>query len=140
MRYLYILLGLILFSIGTVAIWIPGLPTTGFYFFAAFCWARSSPRLHAWLIRNNYYQRYVEEGVYQRKLSQKQRIAIYAMSAGFMAIPFFTVGKLWLQLTLIGCSAAQIISMEAFYRGYWFKSWFKGHQATSQLEESVDSE
>ncbi|SUP61013.1 Inner membrane protein ybaN [Weissella viridescens] len=82
MRYLYILLGLILFSIGTVAIWIPGLPTTGFYFFAAFCWARSSPRLHAWLIRNKYYQRYVEEGVYQRKLSQKQRIAIYAMSAG----------------------------------------------------------
>lgn len=135
MRYLYMLLGLILFSIGTVAIWIPGLPTTGFYFFAALCFAKSSPRLHAWLLANKYYQRYVEEGVYQRKLSQKQRIGIYIMTAAFMAIPFFTVPKLWLRLTLIACSAAQIISMEGFYRGYLFNNWFRDHKPVAQVEE-----
>lgn len=125
MRYVYILLGLVAFGLGTVAIWIPGIPTTGFYVLAAFLFAKSSNRLHTWLLANPYYQKYVDEGVYQRKLSQKQRIVIYLVSATCMAIPFFLVPKLWLRLVLIACSLTQIISMEGFYRGWWMTNWFR---------------
>ncbi|AIG65031.1 YbaN family protein [Weissella tructae] len=127
MRYLYILFGCIAFGIGTAAIWIPGIPTTGFYVLAAFCWTRSSPRLLAWLKANKYYQEYVVQGVYHRELSQNKRIMIYIFSAAFMAIPFFLVPKLWLRVVLIGCSLSQIISMEGFYRGWFMNNWFRNH-------------
>ncbi len=41
-----------------------------------------------------------------------------------MSIPFFTSGKLWLQITLVLASLSQIISMEGFYRGWWMNNWF----------------
>ncbi|WP_270336945.1 YbaN family protein [Weissella cibaria] len=124
MRYLYILAGLITFGIGTVTIWVPGIPTTPFYLLTAFFWDRSSERLHSWLINNKHYKTYIHEGIYQRKLSQRGRIVIYLVTAAMMSIPFFTSGKLWLQITLVLASLSQIISMEGFYRGWWMNNWF----------------
>lgn len=52
MKIIYIGLGIISFAIGTIAIWIPGLPTTGFYVLTAILWSKSSPRLETWLHNN----------------------------------------------------------------------------------------
>ncbi|MCT0484533.1 YbaN family protein [Weissella paramesenteroides] len=124
MRFIYIILGLITFGIGTLTIWIPGIPTTPFYLLTAFFWGRSSTRLQIWLESNKYYQQYVYKGIYKRQLTQKNRIIIYLVTAAFMSIPFFTSGKLWLQITLICASFSQIIAMEGFYRGWWLNNWF----------------
>ena len=124
MRYLYILLGLITFGIGTVTIWVPGIPTTPFYLLTAFFWGRSSERLHAWLTQNKHYQKYVHAGIYLSGLAQRALIVIYLVTAAMMSVPFFTSGKTWLQFTLIGASLSQIISMEGFYRGWWMNNWF----------------
>ncbi len=37
-------------GVGTVGIVVPGLPTTGFFVLAAWCFARSSPRLEQWVL------------------------------------------------------------------------------------------
>lgn len=124
MRFIYIILGLITFGIGTLTIWVPGIPTTPFYLLTAFFWGRSSTRLQIWLESNKYYQQYVYKGIYKRQLTQKNRIIIYLVTASFMSIPFFTSGKLWLQITLICASFSQIIAMEGFYRGWWLNNWF----------------
>ena len=124
MRFIYIILGLITFGIGTLTIWVPGIPTTPFYLLTAFFWGRSSTRLQIWLENNKYYQQYVYKGIYKRQLTQKNRIIIYFVTAAFMSIPFFTSGKLWLQITLICASFSQIIAMEGFYRGWWLNNWF----------------
>lgn len=124
MRFIYIILGLITFGIGTLTIWVPGIPTTPFYLLTAFFWGRSSTRLQIWLENNKYYQQYVYKGIYKRQLTQKNRIIIYLVTATFMGIPFFTSGKLWLQITLICASFSQIIAMEGFYRGWWLNNWF----------------
>lgn len=123
MRFIYIILGLITFGIGTLTIWVPGIPTTPFYLLTAFFWGRSSTRLQIWLESNKYYQQYVYKGIYKRQLTQKNRIIIYLVTAAFMGIPFFTSGKLWLQITLICASFSQIIAMEGFYRGWWLNNW-----------------
>lgn len=38
-------------GIGSVAIVVPGLPTTVFFIFAAWCFGRSSPRFEQWVLR-----------------------------------------------------------------------------------------
>ncbi|CAM4308399.1 YbaN family protein [Weissella hellenica] len=124
MRFIYIILGLITFGIGTVFIWVPGIPTTPFYLLTAYFWSRSSKRLQNWLEHNKYYQRYIHDGIYKRQLTQQNRIVIYIVTAAFMCIPFFMSGKLWLQITLILASLSQILAMEGFYRGWWLTKWF----------------
>lgn len=50
MRLIWSIVGLIALSLGAVGIVLPLLPTVPFLLLAAFCFARSSDRLHDWLI------------------------------------------------------------------------------------------
>ena len=50
-RLTWILLGSIFVGVGTVGIFIPGLPTTVFLILAATCYVRSSEKLYNWTLR-----------------------------------------------------------------------------------------
>jgi len=51
-RTFWLLLGLVLVGIGFIGIVVPLLPTTDFMLLAVPCFARSSPRLEAWLLNH----------------------------------------------------------------------------------------
>ena len=55
MRIFWLTLGGLSLSVGVVGIVVPLLPTTLFVIIAAFCFARSSQRLHDWLIGHRYF-------------------------------------------------------------------------------------
>lgn len=50
LRPLYLLIGFTCLGLGFIGIVIPGMPTTIFLIIALWAFARSSPRLHGWLI------------------------------------------------------------------------------------------
>ena len=51
-RALWLGLGLVCVALGTIGIFLPLLPTTIFLIIAAYAFARSSERLHNWLLSN----------------------------------------------------------------------------------------
>ncbi|MEL6522002.1 MAG: YbaN family protein [Pseudomonadota bacterium] len=52
MRIVWATCGIIALCLGTLGIALPLLPTVPFLLLAAFCFARSSPQLHKWLIEH----------------------------------------------------------------------------------------
>lgn len=53
-KFILIFLGLIFVAIGTIGIFIPGLPTTIFMILAAYCFIRSSEKMYKWVIENKF--------------------------------------------------------------------------------------
>lgn len=50
MRILWVIAGLVCVGLGLIGIVLPLVPTVPFMLLAAFCFARSSERLHGWLL------------------------------------------------------------------------------------------
>ena len=84
-RHLYLIAGFASIALGTTGIVVPLLPTVPFMILAAFCFARSSPRLEARLLDDPRFgahiRRWRERGAISRKGKQAALVA-FAISAG----------------------------------------------------------
>lgn len=84
MRLIWIVLGLSAVALGLVGVMLPLLPTTPFMLLAAACFAKSSPRLHDWLLNHRVFGPSIRDWRDYRAISPKaKRMAITAMAAAF---------------------------------------------------------
>lgn len=84
MRVFWILSGGISLALGLAGILLPLLPTTPFVLLAAFCFARSSPRLHDWLLAHRTFGPLIRDWRDHRAIPPRaKRASVIAMAAAF---------------------------------------------------------
>lgn len=82
MRLVWTALGLLAVGLGILGLALPLLPTTPFMLLAAACFAKSSPRLHDWLVLHPRFGPAIRNWQVNRAISAKaKRMAIGAMAA-----------------------------------------------------------
>lgn len=85
MRYFRLGLGMLALSLGTAGILLPLLPTVPFYLLAAFCFAKSSERVHAWFKSTKGYAKYVAPFQDKRGIPLRLKFRIIAMVTAVMS-------------------------------------------------------
>jgi hypothetical protein len=92
-RLIYLGLGFASVALGALGVVLPLLPTVPFMLLAAFFFARSSPRLEAWIVENPRFGPHVrawrERGAISAK-GKRAALAAFAFSAvlGLVLLPF----------------------------------------------------
>ena len=98
MRGLLTVAGFACVGLGLLGIFLPLLPTTPFLLLAAACFARSSPRFHAWLLANRTFGPLIHQWEKNRTIPRKTKwVAIALMSVTLGASIVFFVKPVWLK-------------------------------------------
>lgn len=98
-KILYIILGCIGVGLGAVGAVMPLLPAFPFLLLAAFCFARSSEKLHNWFINTKLYKNNLETYVKGQGMSWRTKIRVMVtvtllMSIGFIMMHRVPVGRI----------------------------------------------
>jgi uncharacterized protein len=99
--------------LGVIGIVVPVLPTTPFLLLAAFCYARSSERVHRWLITHRWLGPYIESYRSGRGLSTRQFVWTIiplwlSIALGIVIVPLW-----WHRAILLACATGVTIYLSS---------------------------
>lgn len=100
-KVLYIILGCVGVGLGAVGAVVPMLPAFPFLLLAAFCFARSSEKLHTWFVNTKLYKDNLEDYVAGRGMTWKTKLRIMITVTLLMSIGFTMMA---LKRVTIGCA------------------------------------
>ena len=107
---LWTIAGLASLGLGVLGIFLPLLPTTPLVLLAAFCFAKGSPRLHAWLVGHPRFGPAIKDWQNRGAISRRgKRLALIAMAATFALA--LALGLAWY---LIAVQAAWLGAVAVF--------------------------
>ncbi len=88
--------GWISLILGIIGIFLPLLPTTPFVLLSAYCFSKSSPRLHHWLIHQPRLGPMIQNWEQQGSISQNAKV-----TATILMVGLFSLSLLFLDLSLL---------------------------------------
>jgi hypothetical protein len=86
MRIIWIILGSLCVAAGSAGVVIPGLPATPFFLLAAYFYARSSNRLHRWLLNSPVIGRMIRDYQEHRGVTLRTKVVAIAMMTGVLTL------------------------------------------------------
>lgn len=109
-RALWFALGWTALALGFIGAFLPLLPTTPFVLLAAYCFARSSPRLHSWLAHHATFGPMIEAWARHGAVPRRAK----RLAAAMMAAAFALSVALRLPLWVLGVQALCLAGAAAF--------------------------
>jgi len=102
LRLLFWALGTLSLGLGVLGAFLPVLPTTPFVLLAAACYARSSPRFHAWLLRQPFFGAVIRDWQQHRAIPRRARRLAWLMMAVSFGFSIWTLREhVWLPWALV---------------------------------------
>ena len=114
---LLIAAGFLSLGLGTIGIVLPVLPTTPFLLLAAYCFLRSSKRLHHWLLHHPLFGRYIYHYLQYRAVKKSAKITAIALLWPSLLFSMYLVGKPWVAVMLVIIGSAvtwHILSLKTY--------------------------
>ncbi len=102
-RMIYMIVGGIALSLGTLGAVLPILPTVPFFMLAAFCFAKSSQKLHYWFTNTKLYQDNLADFVAGKGMTLKTKVRIMVTVTILMTIGFIAMHQVAIGQILLGC-------------------------------------
>ena len=112
-RFLWLLLGLGATGCGIVGAVLPLVPTTPFLLLAAFAFAKSSPRLHAWLTTHPQFGPLIENWQQHRAIGRGAKRTALLFMALALALSWLFAVPAWIlavQAAVLACVATFILT------------------------------
>lgn len=106
-----VVLGWLAVVLATLGVVLPLLPTTPFLLLAAWCFARSSPRFHAWLLYRSWFGPYLRHWQDHRALPPGVKGKAVVMIVLTFAISLWLVDMMWVRVLLLTIMAVLLTFM-----------------------------
>lgn len=88
-RALFFVVGVLSFALGFIGAFLPVLPTTPFILLAAYCFSKSSERLHQYLLNSSLFGQVIRDWESGRVIRLRPKIMATAMMSLMMSYPVF---------------------------------------------------
>lgn len=102
-KILFVILGCLGVALGALGAVLPLLPAFPFLLLAAFCFAKSSERLHNWFIGTKLYKNNLESYVKGKGMTRKTKIKIMVTVTILMTIGFIMMNKVLVGRIVLCC-------------------------------------
>ncbi len=102
-RIVYLIVGCIALTLGTVGTVLPILPTVPFFMLAAFCFAKSSQKLHDWFTNTKLYKENLADFVAGKGMTLKTKLRIMVTVTILMTIGFIAMHQVVAGQIVLGC-------------------------------------
>lgn len=89
-KFLWKCLGFLSLGMAYLGVITPGLPYSPFVVFAAYCFAKGSPRMHAWLYNHKLFGPFLTNWVQKRVFPLKLKFFMLVTMSTSLVIMFFT--------------------------------------------------
>ena len=92
-KALLVVVGCLSLALGAIGAVLPILPTVPFLMLSAFCFAKSSEKLHSWFISTKLYKKNLESFVKGEGMTVKTKVKIMSTVTILMAIGFIMMSR-----------------------------------------------
>lgn len=100
-RTILLIIGWLAIVLGTLGIFLPLLPTTPFILLAAWCFSRSSPRFHHWLLYRSWFSPYLRHWQQYKAMPPGVKPRAIAVIILTFAVSLWFVNITWVRILLL---------------------------------------
>lgn len=93
-KYLWMALGFLSLGMAYIGVIVPGIPFSIFLVFAAYCFAKSSPRMHAWIYNHKYFGPFLTNWTEKKVFPQKMKYMMVAVMSSSAVLLWYTTGNI----------------------------------------------